>query len=52
VKIFQIIQKLKSRDTETKSTVIAEAYLFPVEESTLKLMVVNESCTVVLLLTW
>jgi hypothetical protein len=45
---LSIIQKLKWRETDTKSTVISEAYLFPVEESTLKFMMVNEGCTVVL----
>jgi hypothetical protein len=49
---LSIVQKLKWRDTDTKSVVISEAYLFPVEKSTLKFMVVNEGCTLVLLLTW
>jgi len=49
-KNLSIIQKLKWRDTDTKRTVISEAYLYPVEESTLKFMMMNEGCTVVLLL--
>jgi len=49
---LSVVQNLKWGDTDTKSTVIAEAYFFPVEESALKFMVVNEGCTVVLRLTW